>query len=77
MTESVVDCPCIALIAQLLVHKYYIKGAFVVNDIINSFIDQSEGVLVFELNLGVSFSQFLFNDFLLTEGFPDAHCKRD
>ena len=76
MTESVVDCPCIPLITQLLVHEYNIEGTFVVDDIISSFIDKSESILMFKLNLTVFLSKLLINIFLLTQRFANAHCKR-
>ena len=43
----------VTFITQLLVHKHHIECAFVVDNVVAAFIDQSESILHFKLYLRI------------------------
>ena len=49
--QSVVHGPCVALVAQLLIHEDYVKRALIVDNIVATFVYQCECILVLKFYL--------------------------
>ena len=60
-----------------MVHKHDVKGAFVIDDVVNTPFHHWKGILVFEQDLSIIRSELLIYVFLGTESVPYATSKSD